>query len=234
VALDRQSIARRDFPTNRRGYDPAAVDAHLQAVADEVVALERRASSAPPLSAQAGTQVAAIIEAAERSAEEIRAGAERESAERIAHATTAADELRARIERLDEEITALVAGLRDGARRLHDELAAAQVRAGDLAGRGVEPTPEAPVAQTPVGAPVPAPDAEEAAPIQPAGEVVEPAASLPPTGADGDDTEAARIVALNMALSGDAREAVDRYLAEHYELDDREALLDEVYAAAGA
>ena len=33
VDLDRQAIERRDFPIGRRGYDPAAVDAHLRALA---------------------------------------------------------------------------------------------------------------------------------------------------------------------------------------------------------
>jgi DivIVA domain-containing protein len=213
VALDRQSIARRDFPTNRRGYDPAAVDAHLGAVADEVAALERRASAGAPLSAQAGTQVQAIIEAAERGAQEIRAGAERESNERLAHAAEAADRLRARIERLEEDITELMAGLRDGARRLHDELVATQAQAAGLA-----PAPEAP-------APQPAPEPEPEA-------VPEPTVAAG-AGAAGD-VEAARIVALDMALSGTPREQTERYLAEHYELGDRDALLDEVYAAAGA
>ncbi|MDX6666975.1 MAG: hypothetical protein QOK04_355, partial [Solirubrobacteraceae bacterium] len=29
MALDRQSIEKKDFPVGRRGYDPQAVDAHL-------------------------------------------------------------------------------------------------------------------------------------------------------------------------------------------------------------
>lgn len=65
----------------------------------------------------------------------------------------------------------------------------------------------------------------------------EPAAksgSVPPLadsfGAGGTDDEGARIVALNMALNGTSREDVDKYLAEHFELADRAALLDEVYA----
>jgi DivIVA domain-containing protein len=215
VALDRQSIARRDFPTHGRGYDPAAVDAHLQAVADEVAALERRAGAAAPLSAQAGAQVQAIIEAAERGAQAIRAAAERESKERLAHAAEAADRLRARIERLEEDITELMAGLRDGARRLHDELAATQAQAEGLAPAPAEPAPE----------PEPAPTSQpEAVPEPTATAGAEPAG----------DAEAARIVALDMALSGTPREETERYLAEHYELGDRDALLDEVYAAAGA
>ena len=53
-----------------------------------------------------------------------------------------------------------------------------------------------------------------------------------PQGANGD-AAAARIVALDMALSGTPRAETERFLAEHYAVPDREALLDEVYAAAG-
>jgi len=38
-------------------------------------------------------------------------------------------------------------------------------------------------------------------------------------------------VALNMALNGTPREETDRYLAENFELEDRQLLLDEVYAS---
>jgi hypothetical protein len=48
--------------------------------------------------------------------------------------------------------------------------------------------------------------------------------------ANGDDTESARLIALNMALNGQPREEADKYLAENFELGDRAALLDEVYA----
>jgi hypothetical protein len=59
----------------------------------------------------------------------------------------------------------------------------------------------------------------------------EPAATPEPK---NGDSAAARIVALDMALSGTSREDTDRYLAENYDLPDRAALLDEVYAAAGS
>lgn len=49
---------------------------------------------------------------------------------------------------------------------------------------------------------------------------------------DGDEA-GARLTALNMALGGTAREETARYLAEHYSLADREALLDDVYDRAG-
>jgi hypothetical protein len=46
-----------------------------------------------------------------------------------------------------------------------------------------------------------------------------------------DDTEGARLIALNMALNGTPREETDRYLAENFDLSDRRRLLDEVYAS---
>ena len=39
----------------------------------------------------------------------------------------------------------------------------------------------------------------------------------------GDDTEGARLIALNMALNGTPREETDRYLSENFELTDRSA-----------
>jgi predicted house-cleaning noncanonical NTP pyrophosphatase (MazG superfamily) len=48
------------------------------------------------------------------------------------------------------------------------------------------------------------------------------------------DIESARLVALNMALDGNAsREDIDRYLSENFKLADPDALLDEVYATLG-
>jgi hypothetical protein len=45
------------------------------------------------------------------------------------------------------------------------------------------------------------------------------------------DIDGARLIALNMALNGDSREQTERYLAEHFDLPDREKLIAEVYAA---
>ena len=90
--------------------------------------------------------------------------------------------------------------------------------------RAVAPPPEPPPAPAPPAAaePEPEPPAAVAAP--------DPVASPAPK---NGDSAAARIVALDMALSGTARDETDRYLAENYDLPDRAALLDEVYAAAG-
>jgi hypothetical protein len=59
---------------------------------------------------------------------------------------------------------------------------------------------------------------------------VEPAPRAAGGGEGGGDIEGARLVALNMALNGTAREETDRYLAENFNVVDRAALLDEVYA----
>jgi hypothetical protein len=48
---------------------------------------------------------------------------------------------------------------------------------------------------------------------------------------EGDDTEGARLIALNMALNGTPREETDKYLAENFEIPNRGRLLDEVYAS---
>ena len=55
-----------------------------------------------------------------------------------------------------------------------------------------------------------------------------------PDSPDGEPDEAgARLIALNMALSGTPRDETAAYLAEHYALADADALLDDVYKRAG-
>jgi DivIVA domain-containing protein len=51
---------------------------------------------------------------------------------------------------------------------------------------------------------------------------------------DSDDTEGARLIALNMALNGTPREETDKYLSENFALQNRIELLDEVYASVDA
>jgi DivIVA domain-containing protein len=226
VALDRQSIARRDFPTHRRGYDAAAVDAHLDRLAAEVEALQRRVTEPPTLSEQAGEQVRAIVQAAERGAQEIRDSAQEQTREHIARVTEAADRLRARIEQLERDVVQLGNDLRVNAERLHDDLAALRAGVGELSAAPPAPAADAaPAAAAAPAAPGAEPDAAEPPAAQPS--------PAPAPAANGDATSA-RIVALNMALSGTPRGETERYLAEHYDVPDREALLDEVYAAAGS
>jgi DivIVA domain-containing protein len=176
VALDRRSIEKRDFPTRLRGYDRAAVDAHLRALADELEA--RLATTADATAEQVRTVLAAAQDSAAQIVGEAQAEADRtrtvagrvgdEAATRVTDAASGALE---RIEALRGELTTLLDALRG------------------------------------------APEAE-------------------PGGDDGTD-EGARLVALDLALNGTPREQADHYLAEHFDVGDRAALLDDVYAAAG-
>ena len=288
VELDRQSIEKRDFPIGRRGYDPAAVDAHLRTLAAEVeelrYALESRAGET--LGSSAGTQVQGILEAAEATAADIEqkasedawrtraeadADAERTRADAVARAQAhvaavaqATAVLSERVESMDAQSAALVESLRAGASRLATDLSAVETnmvelydaaagRGGDAAAdeRGQEedspPAAPAPVVQghaefVPAATLAPSPPtpasasadsaAAPAPPVPPpAPSSFAPPRSEPRTGAGNGDLDGARLIALNMALNGDSRAATDRYLAEHYELGDRQKLLDEVFAA---
>jgi DivIVA domain-containing protein len=238
VALDRQTIMRDDFPSNRRGYDPAAVDAHLDRIADEVDEMRRQAAAPAPLSAQAGQQVKAIVEAAERGAQEIRDAAHAEAREHVANVTAAADRLRERIEQMERDMTQLIVDLRTGADRLRGDLDELQAGADALSSaRGAAASEPQAAAPTQEAAVAPAPAAASAPDAAAAPEPVAAAAPAAPgpaaPAAKNGDSAAARIVALDMALSGTSREDTDRYLADNYDLPDRAALLDEVYAAAG-
>jgi len=189
VPLDRRSIEKRDFPARLRGYDRAAVDAHLRWIADE---LEARVGSTADAAAE---QVRTVLAAAERSAAEIVAQAEAD-AQRIGSAAG----------RAGEETTARVSAAASGAleriEALRDELTTL-----------LEALGRAPVAAA-SAAPAATPDSAEA-----------PA----PT-----DDAGARLVALELALEGTPREQAEHVLAEQFALgEERAALLDDVYAAAG-
>ncbi len=198
--MDRDSIERRDFPTGRKGYDPAAVDEHLRRVADEFErAVER---PPPPLSSGASEQVRVILEAAERGAAELRAKAGEEAGGHVERVREAADGLRGRLDQLERELGTLLDALRAGGERLSEGLTELQAR----------------VAQ-----------------VQPTGNAEDPRADEldAQLTESGDDEAGARLIALNMALGGTPREETARYLAEHFELADLEALLDDVYSRAG-
>jgi len=314
--LDRQTIEKRDFPFVRRGYDTAAVDAHLASLAGQVEALKRAAAQKPrgteSLASAAASQVQAIVEAAETTAADIKRQADLEArrvsqdAERdaehtrdeaVARAQTHVEEVSKatslmlqRVGAMETEVSALIESLRTGANRLTADLALLEGNMGDLydaAGRkrsappapsspsaaraepaadpegtvggrdewsddfeGVgkvttrlkvaesEPETESPDEPTAFGAQDEDDEAdevvEEEAEVE---EVVVVAAEPEAEPVEGDAPAAggsevdARLIALNMALNGQSREEADKYLAEHFDIADRGALLDEVYSA---
>jgi hypothetical protein len=283
VSFDRQAIERRDFPIGRRGYDPAAVDAHLRALANEIEELQRGlgAGAEPSLATTAGTQVHSILQAAESAAADIErqaqeaARAAREDADRDAQRTReqaiehaqahvaavaqATSVLLERVSSMDAEVTALVESLRTGANRLASDLAAVDTNMGELydaasgkadapvttravAAEAEQPRPAVPSPPIPSPPSPPSPPSRQAArpaaaaPLARAGnganEAEESRSRTPAP--SGGDLDGARLIALNMALNGESRADADRYLAENFQLADRQALIDEVYAAIEA
>jgi DivIVA domain-containing protein len=114
--MERDEIERHDFPAARRGYDPAAVDAHLRRVADE---LERRPGS---LAEGTSTQVRAVIEAAESSAQQLREDAGREASAHVEKVEDAAKDMLAKLDRLQTELDRLLGGLKSTAETLSGSL----------------------------------------------------------------------------------------------------------------
>jgi hypothetical protein len=299
LALDRQSIEKKDFPIGRRGYEPEAVDAHLAVLAKEFDALQRQSDrrSGDSLANAASSHVRAIVEAAEQTAAEIEREAAAEASQLRAEASVEAERVRdeaatrsyehvarvhestaqmlQRIDAMEGELTTLFESLRTGANRLHADLSLLQGNAGDLSGAMGREQPLAAVPPVPSGRYTPPgveetlaepldeedwreevtvseredaereleeedeeefePRSYEKPPVIPVPEPTfsQPAGAAPPSGGGTGDVEGARLVALNMALNGQPRQEAERYLAENFDLPDRDALLDEVYEAVG-
>jgi hypothetical protein len=154
--------------------------------------------------AVAAEQVRAIVEAAER-----------ETEAQLRRVEQAADGLAGRADEIERELERLAQGVRDAIRELRDDLK-------ELRGGG-EADPE------PVTGGAAVAHAEPPEDVKPMAEREEPTEVQSAAGGN----EGARVIALNMALSGSSREETAAYLAENFELDDPEALLDEVYSRAG-
>jgi DivIVA domain-containing protein len=254
LALDRQTIERRDFPIGRRGYEPEAVDAHLQRLADEIDSLKRaQRPRADSLASTASQQVRTIVEAAESSASEIQRDAEAEARRIVDDANRDAESARSqaigqarehvqrvseatavmlqRVDAMESELGALLESLRTGANRVNADLTLLQGNMGDLRSTAV-PSATSPQAASPgLGGPS-GPEPDEEPETEETGAFGAARAEPPAGPADGgaDDSEGARLIALNMALNGTPREETDRYLAENFDLPDRAVILDEVYA----
>jgi hypothetical protein len=134
---------------------------------------------------------------------------------------TAAKDLMARLDALHQELDRLLEGLKGTAASLTGSLEALSRDVGTLGGAAAAP-PAPPSAESP------APTGSSAAPP-----LAESPAPTTNGAARSGDEAGARLVALNMALEGTPREETAAFLAEHYEVADLDALLDEVYASAG-
>jgi ABC-type transporter Mla subunit MlaD len=166
--------------------------------------------------AAAADRVRAVLEAAEQSAAELRAEAAEEIESQLARAKTVAERLSGRADEIEKALQALADSVRDELSALKADLEELRAVKEGIGARAEEPA--APPA------PEPEPEPEE----EPAAAEAAPAEAVPAEAAAGP--EGARVIALNMALNGSSREETARYLSENFELDDPDALLDEVYA----
>jgi hypothetical protein len=140
---------------------------------------------------------------------------------------TAADALRARMHTMERDIVQLLHDLGLDAGRLAQELQGLHAESAAL-----RPAVEhAPPASAAAESEAVAPAAADSPPAATPPAAPEPADAGAERNEGAGDEEAARIVALDMALSGSSRAEVDRHLADNYRVADRGALLDDVFAA---
>jgi DivIVA domain-containing protein len=183
VALDRQSIEKKDFPVGRRGYDPEAVDAHLSSLADEIADLKRTARRrSDTLASSASDQVRSIVEAAESSAADIQRDAENEAREirdeanaeaqatreqateqareYVGAVSESTDTMLKRVDAMENELGSLIESLRTGGNRLTADLKLLETNLTEVQGV-VVPRPQF-EPEEPEPAPAPEPEPEPA------------------------------------------------------------------------
>ncbi|HEY1594584.1 MAG TPA: DivIVA domain-containing protein [Thermoleophilaceae bacterium] len=221
--------------------------------------VEAAEESAAQIEERASAEARRVSEDASRRAREARERADQESAEQLQRVQETAAKMLERAAALETELNTLIAGIHEGATGLVGQMRGGagdletelvSIRQELLSVRPAEPEPEpepelaaATEEFTPEGGgwpsaaerasnggaiqePAPEPEAEAPAPEPPA------PAPQQPIGAAGP--EGARLVALNMALNGTPREEAARYLADNFQLDDQDAILDDVYSRIGA
>lgn len=184
------------------------------------------------LMSEAEERAAAIIREAEADAEKVRARAEAQARDRLAEVRSALEDLQGRL----------------GEAGAGAEVTPGPVTVPEPSPPSVpEPTPDPVPDPVPGPEPVPEPSPEpqpEPSPPPGAGESQGPdrgeaVAEAGGAVANGEesgpgDKAAARLVAMKMALDGASREEIDAHLAEHYDVESREKLLDDVLARAKA
>jgi DivIVA domain-containing protein len=241
-----------ELKRSAQGHGETLATAAGEQVRAIVEAAER---SAAEIQRQAEQQGVAIRNEAATEAHATRDQAIAEAREHLAKVSAAATMTLQRLEATENELRSLSEALRAGGhhvdadlQRLRTSVAGLHEAVGPRPGAGPEPAPGGMAESAPHRESEPAPQ-PPASPRQPPaspppdseleeyGEPVEgpapPAPAVPGNGSGSTDAEAARLVALNMALDGTPREETARYLAEHFALSDRERLLDEVYARVG-
>ena len=221
------------------GQRPAGESLAAVASAQVQAIVEAAEGSAAEIEREARERAARINQEATRDAQRTRDESVERSQDHVGKVHEATALMLQRVDAMESELSALVESLRTGANRLNADLSLLSGNMGELydaAGQGsaepaapaapvgLEPELEAVVVEEVVIAVVEEePEAELLDEDFVVGPAEEPEAAV-------EDVEGARLIALNMALNGQSRAETDRYLAENFDLTDREALLDEVYA----
>lgn len=248
VAEELERIRRQAAGAQSSAAGPASIAA---AASEQVRAIvEAAETSAAQIERAARDEADGIRRSAEAEAASTRTQAVQRSEEHVGKVGEATRLMLQRVDAMEHELQALVESLRTGANRLTADLSLLQGNMAELYDATGSPAPAQPVAPPVAPEPETAPEAEPAGhdtelrlvADEPAAEpepepvaapepaqVPAPPAAAPAAGSTGD-AEGARLVALNMALNGQSRDETERYLAENFDLPDRKALLDEVYA----
>jgi DivIVA domain-containing protein len=248
IALEIDELRRAERPS------PASL---ATAASEQVRAIvEAAETTAADITRGAEDDAARTRQRAKAEADKTRAEAADQARGHVVRVQEATQVMLQRIDAMESELGALVESLRTGANRLSADLTLLQGNMGELSGSAAggsdrferepvrEPEPEPrwePEPEPEAFGQEPEPESEPETASHPSFDpepepAYEPEPAAPPEPeplGGGDDSEGARLIALNMALNGTPREETSQYLAENFRLDDREQLLDEVYARVG-
>jgi cell division septum initiation protein DivIVA len=233
--------------TSRRRTETLASSASEQVRA----IVDAAETSAKQIHTQAEDDAREVRSEANNEAQRTREEATAQAREYVGQVSEATSVMLQRIDAMEAELGALVESLRTGSNRLTADLQLLQGNLGELRAAAApkqyfEPEPAAALppsfGESDAGSgAVESLETTAAAVDELPAETIGPERALAETTngatADGaaaessDDTEGARLIALNMALNGTPREETDRYLADNFKLEDRAALLDDVYAS---
>lgn len=214
----------------------SAASGHVRAI------VEAAESSAAEIRREAEDHARQIRDEAAEQARLTREQAGEQAREYVGRVSESTAATLQRIEAMEQELSAMIDSLRAGSDRLSADLKLVESNLFEMPGMP-PPQPEGQPAHEGQSGWPPAHDAAPGPGV--AGEPVPEAAELQgvigeperPTDhsesrpANGDDSEGARLIALNMALNGTPREETARYLSENFQLSDAGGLLDEVYAS---
>ncbi len=222
------------------------------AASDQVRSIvEAAESSAAEIQRQADEDASELRAEAKRETQATREQATAQAREYVGNVSQATATMLERLDAIEGELSTLIQSLRTGSGRINADLQLLGTNLEDVR-NSVSPRSTFQPEGAPARAAVVEPASEAPGDVEDRVEVEieeveieeveiaaaeaepEPAAVAAGGPTDGsDDTEGARLIALNMALNGTPREETDKYLSENFELGDRAALLDEVYASVG-